>query len=330
MIIAVLTVLVLFALATTMGVTLYDVREINRATHRQSHPYARRYRNRPLVSVVIYASSNALWHSLDSVAANRYKKLEIFAAGSESDRAAVAVFARQSKRKILFTSTPAEQVDGDIVVVMRGGTVLGSQAITRIVQRFNTNPAVHTLLPYRSAGPSYSVVSLMQEYRQFLGNLLQKARSASGLWPTEYAPDVVAYGQQTDIFRRDGPPAIRYPALAAWLRAVFIGVTGWVTLALPPLLGYFVFMAVQLHEPTMLMISWAAFGLALLFAIWWDDQLGWWQKISYSLLLPVTFLPLYLLSFWSALKLLANVRKAKVPRSVGFFVRVKDQLRIVK
>ncbi len=336
--IIVLTMLAVLAMAIIGGVMLYDLREINATRHRLLHPHARRYRHRPLVSIVIHGHADDLKQSLESVAASHYKKLEILVPKSSDARKIVTAFTRHSKRKVLLVDDPAGQASGEIFVIMRGKSAIDKRAITNIALRFNTNTSIDTLLPYRQSPLPETTFQLLRKYGDFLNNLLLKTLSISRQLPgathAEFASDVVVYGNGIDIFRRFEPPTLQTSVIIKILALCF-AISLWaMTFIAPTLVTYFIYMAFALHQPTLLMLCGALFGGWVLFAVWWDDQLGLLAKCGYSLLAPTTVLPFYVLSFVQIgkliLKLFANVRKTEIPRRIGLFVRVKNKLRIVE
>jgi hypothetical protein len=122
----------------------------------------------------------------------------------------------------------------------------------------------------------------------------------------------------------------------AWLYSILRGMQQLAFFTLPILFGYFVFVALRLHQPVFLLVSVALVLMTYVYALWSDGQLEITDKLRYALQLPVICLLLPLLlavpfiaASMIALKFLTNVTKAKVPGSVGLFVRVKDILRIV-
>ncbi len=77
----------------------------------------------------------------------------------------------------------------------------------------------------------------------------------------------------------------------------------------PPLITYFIYLAVRLHEPTLLVLVIVAVTAWLLFAVWGDEDLRWRQKIVYSFGIPITYGALYLatwLKIFSLCRLFTN------------------------
>ena len=65
-------------------------------------------------------------------------------------------------------------------------------------------------------------------------------------------------------------------------------------LGMPIILGYFIYLAADLHEPDFLLVSWLALAIYLLFAIYQDDQLSPKFKLAMILLAPTYFIWYYL------------------------------------
>ncbi len=101
-------------------------------------------------------------------------------------------------------------------------------------------------------------------------------------------------------------------------------------------LAYFAYIALNLHQPILFFIALGAFALFVLYATWSDSQLAVSDKLQRTATLPVILLTLpfwILLPFITCcsilLEMLSDMVKAKFPRRIGLFARVKDILRIV-
>jgi hypothetical protein len=92
-----------------------------------------------------------------------------------------------------------------------------------------------------------------------------------------------------------------------WLRLTLAYVTGAMALAAPLVLGYFVYLALRLHEPTFFTLSLACFSIFLLLTIWGDEYLRPREKIVRSIGLPLTFGLFALFAFVQPLVLLIGL-----------------------
>jgi len=88
-----------------------------------------------------------------------------------------------------------------------------------------------------------------------------------------------------------------YTKFFTWFYLPFAVGTGLVAVCVPILLTYFVYLTIELHEPTLLLSGWIVLGLFLLFAVWGDEHFRLRQKIAYSLCIPITYSLFYILSF---------------------------------
>jgi|GEM_PF-3143368 len=134
--------------------------------------------------------------------------------------------------------------------------------------------------------PQASFYKLCKHYYQLQAGRLQSLKAQRGLF-----------------FSRD----VGYTKFLTWFRlpfAVCVGITG---LFIPLLMSYFVYLALSLHEPTLLFVSWAILGILLVLAIWDDEQMRFRQKIIYSLGVPVTYGAFYILSFMQIAATLRSV-----------------------
>lgn len=134
-----------------------------------------------------------------------------------------------------------------------------------------------------------------------------------------YANDAVVYNAQMSSFsrllrqryrlQRNRTHALRlqrklvfknssdYSKFLTLFRLPLAMCVGIAALFIPVLLSYFVYLAVELREPTLLILSWLILGILLLIAIWGDDHLKLGRKLIFSLFVPITYGAFYLMSF---------------------------------
>jgi hypothetical protein len=103
-------------LATIIGITLHDVRLIKLDKEFHRHPYARRWRKRPIVSIVINKEPSSA--CMASIRKNNYRKLEIVSNGNE--------------------------VHGELLLSISSDTVITQTAISQAVRQFNANPSMRS------------------------------------------------------------------------------------------------------------------------------------------------------------------------------------------
>jgi len=271
-----LAVVCIVAFGIIAGVMIYDLREIKDRRLLQLHPYTRRYRKRPFVSVIIYSKDiNSFLESRKRVVVGSYKKLEV------------------------LSSDHATEARGEVIIEMGSDCAVDKHTIRRVVERFNINPNVDVILPYHRSVPIYSTFGVLRTYRDFLGNILHKSRSVYGVQPVGL----------NRVYRKDRPP------YSQWVNIPFGLGSLCFALFIPFILTYFGYVAVALHQPTMLILAWALLAGFLLFGIWWDEKLGFWQKFVYSLLMPIAYPYLYVLAFIRvplvAMRLLRQTRVLK-------------------
>jgi hypothetical protein len=86
---------------------------------------------------------------------------------------------------------------------------------------------------------------------------------------------------------------------------------GLVATLLPLVLGYFLYLALRLQQPSFLLISWALLSGWLLLAIWDDEYLRLRQKTGYSLFVPATFLVFCILTLIQPIVMLRGLLPAR-------------------
>jgi cellulose synthase/poly-beta-1,6-N-acetylglucosamine synthase-like glycosyltransferase len=106
-----------------------------------------------------------------------------------------------------------------------------------------------------------------------------------------------------------------YTTFLTYFRLPFAACVAAVTLCAPPLLCYFIYLAVHLEEPTLLFVSCAALAALLVLAIWGEQQLRFRQKVLYTLFVPITYSIFFVLTFVQFFAVLGTVFSRRSGRS---------------
>lgn len=272
-----------------VGISLHDIREIRRTGQRQKHPYAQRYRRRPLVSIRINGKLTEQ-KIRDLLKNNNYRKLEIITSSSQ-------------------------QIRGEFILTTNGSVPLQKNSIRHAVIELMSRPALHSLeIPVPIVRPG-TLRELFAVYHQVAGSLFRKSRDGLGI----YLPD----SKFLLLARSSTPRSSIYDKLYAIFAALApqaILFTG----------GLAIYMLLVLHQATPLAVILGSLGLFMAFAIWWCDQLGFMQKLGYSVLMPISLWYFIAVTLRKLLKILTDMSKAVFHGRIGLFMRVKDILRIVE
>jgi hypothetical protein len=102
----------LIAVGVIAGISINDIRSIKLAKQLRLHPYSRKFRNRPLVSII--TDKEPTEECLISIRRSNYKKIEII--------------------------TDIVLAKGSYILSMSGDTVLERTAISQAVMKLNANP----------------------------------------------------------------------------------------------------------------------------------------------------------------------------------------------
>ncbi|MDB5165717.1 MAG: hypothetical protein JWM00_607 [Candidatus Saccharibacteria bacterium] len=358
----------LFALIIIIGVALFDIQKIRKQRVVNRHPYRRRYRERPLVSVLVMATSNqqAMKDCLVSLVKSKYKKIEIIIVDTlprSKVRRLVEEYVQAglTERIVTFTTKRSEGMavvaayrrhgNGEIITIIDGVSVVEPHIFNRIVWEFNADQRIRAVGINDQLIPSMSSIRILQTYENFFRKLSSKTKSAFNIshatphvniayrkdalltstfghkqHRTAYASDAILYrdaasslytslserlhwqritinnliAHRSHFFTLD----TNYSKFATWVYLPFTIYLGLVALLLPLLLGYFIYLVVEVRQPLLFILSWVVLGIFLLFAVWSDEHLGRRRKLIYSILLPTAFVAAYLLSL---LQLFATV-----------------------
>jgi hypothetical protein len=321
-------------LLNLIGANLYDVRETRKKRKYDQHPHAARYRQRPLISVIVQVRNDRqeLEQTIASLTKSSYRKLEIIIADNTSERAAKKIartlIAQYPKRRIkLFASRSADSEvvvrkaykahgKGTLIMSMAAGQTVGKQTISQAVRHFNAENNLDTLIFNERIDSALSVLGLLQKYEYLLRMRAKKSLSllksanprdkndvvickkevftkpAQAL-RTFYAADALvctpSAGSLDALLRQ------RYELQAGRLRTwreqprPFATATGIAALLAPVLFGYFVYVALSLHQPIFFVLCLVAVTIVLLLAIWGDEHFKPQEKLAYSASIPITY-----------------------------------------
>lgn len=177
-----------------IGSNLYVIRQTKRLRRIQAHPHSRSLRQRPLVSVVVYAHNEeaTIWNCLESLRCGGYRKLEIivveYASRDATRRVVRDYIAAHPKsalrlvvKRVLPRSwrmmSPTRHIHGELIVYLNARQLADRAMVKRAVRHFAAYdinmliPAIHLRVPK-------SVLGLIQQYSS-----LQSSVSAQlGLW----------------------------------------------------------------------------------------------------------------------------------------------------
>lgn len=188
----------LLALLTIAGATIYDVRHIRRNRQQSRHPHAQRYRQRPLISVIIPALNDAdtIERTLRSVTQNSHRKVEIVIIDRGSQdvtkrlvkqfmatqpRKTIRLSVKRKPKSVPETVTEAARkfTTGTLLLWLTPGQLLDSQTLQQAVNHFNTEPGLNALRCNRQVRSSWSLGGLLQCFALLLGQRSRKCVAVS-------------------------------------------------------------------------------------------------------------------------------------------------------
>jgi glycosyltransferase involved in cell wall biosynthesis len=217
---------------------------------------------------------------------------------------------------------------GELVLGIPAGGYVDPYALKNAVLHFAHDEAMDALNVNRYIESRASVVGLFERYFAILSQRSDKFLSATGLLVTvrrmtlyrrsaylrkrgsgylvvRYAHDVTvgipALASYRKIFGRSYRAYVHllrgtHPSNRSWLKFGYIYCSVIVALTGPLLIGYFLYVALYLHESTFLLLCIVGLSAFLAIAINEEGRFNMWQKAGYVLGLPVTFVLFYVLS----------------------------------
>lgn len=336
----------LLTFAHIVGVFMYDARSLRRKKAYERHPYARKYRMRPLITVLIsaYNDADSIMYTLNSVLKSNYRKVEMLVVdlGSEDYTKAVVkgYIEQHPKQSIrLIAHREGEGVrhalrravrhysSGELVLSIPAGGYVDPEALPSAVRQFADDDSIDALNVNRYIESRASVIGLFERYYALLVQRSDKFLSVAGLLVNvrrmslykrsaylrtrdrdrlnvHYAQDVTvgvpALGSYRKLFLRNYRAYVRTlrglgMTGQSWLKIGYISCSIVLSLTGPLLIGYFLYIALYLHESTLLLLSVAGISAFLVVAINEEGRFNLWRKGAYVLGLPITFALFYLL-----------------------------------
>lgn len=337
----------LLTLAHIAGILLYDAQSVRMIRAYKKHPHARKYRARPLISVVVsaYNDADSIMYTLNSVLTSRYRKVEMLVVdlGSEDyTKAVVKGYIEQHPKRSIRLITQKEHEGGmnalrravkhysrgELILGIPAGGYVDPYALRNAVLHFAHDAAIDALNVNRYIESHASVTGLFERYFAILSQRSDKFLSVTGILVTvrrmtlyrrsaylrkrgsghltvRYAHDVTvgipALASYRKIFGRSYRAYVHllrsvYPSNWSWLKLGYVCCSAIVSLTGPLLIGYFLYVALYLHESTLLLLCIVGLSTFLVIAINEEGRFSIWQKAGYALGLPVTFALFYILS----------------------------------
>jgi glycosyltransferase involved in cell wall biosynthesis len=216
---------------------------------------------------------------------------------------------------------------GDIVLSIPAGGYVEPTALKNAVLHFAQDENLDALNTNRFIESRASVIGLFERYVALVAQRSDKFLSEAGLLVTvrrmtlyrrgvylrihrphlklRYAQDVrvgvPALASYRKIFGRNYRAYVHVLRTAStngrsWLAIGYICCSLLLTLTGPLLIGYFLYVALYLHESTLLLLCIVGMSAFLAIAINEEGRLNIWQKAGYVLGLPVIFALFYVLS----------------------------------
>lgn len=185
------------AIMNIIGASVYEVTQTKQRLQQKLHPYVRRYRLRPLVSVIVFAHSRTpvIEGCLDSVLQSSYRKLEIIVVDIDScdttrqlvrqyatghPKKSIRLYAkrRQTSQLDALTYAYKKYVNGELVVLLDTSHRVSKHALSQAAVHFQVDPRLGVLNPHFTVRARYSTVGLFQKFEQLLKYRSKKFNSA--------------------------------------------------------------------------------------------------------------------------------------------------------
>lgn len=179
-----------------IGASIYDLRQVRAEREYRKHPHAKRYRQRPLVSVVVSAhdDSEIIVACLNSIRTSSYRKVEVIVVDhASSDDTCQLVKQFQTDHPSLplrlvcrrsatdmdaaISLNTKKYAKGKLILMLEGSSWLDKTAIAQAVRIFNTKPNTAVVSLRTQVVSAYSTLGLLQRYQELFSAKARKARA---------------------------------------------------------------------------------------------------------------------------------------------------------
>ncbi len=167
-----------------IGASLYELRDVRQQKKLAKHPFSRRYRHRPLISVLVPAHNEekVIERCLRSiVASSSYRKFEIIViddASKDNTKKVVKEFiAAHPKRSIKLVVNKKNlgrggainkgfrrHAKGELIMALDADSTIDKHTLKNIASQFALNPDVSALAANVRIMPHPSIIGLMQQF----------------------------------------------------------------------------------------------------------------------------------------------------------------------
>lgn len=218
-----------------------------------------------------------------------------------------------------YTIDDTRATNGELLLTLPVGVSVDKRSLLQSIRYLDIHPQLTSLEVATNLKHPKTVSEFLHLYRLIVATIIARARTGIGGGMASSSPLPM-------LTRRTNTPLRTSVQIWSYL---YRTASYLITVAVPCILAYALYLAIIPHQLELLSVSTAVFCLFVGMAIWSYEQLTLVNKLSYTLLIPATLIYFALLAVWRPLKTLADMAKAKLPIGVGLFVRVKDILRVV-
>jgi hypothetical protein len=299
------------AAAGLLSSFIYDLSLAKVNKKASDHPYARAFRKRPNILIVISLDANPaqLKNCLRSIVQNNYRKYEIIINNklNEPTRGTVDAFKKQYPSKKIIAENGWQKFanKADIIVEMSGEQLLAKNALAETVKYFALNENVDVLTAHTENIFDYSLSSLMSRYEYVLKNQWQKALSVLfranktnvrfKTYRYKNKKDHIYFCSNIRVYEPRKFFTSQKNKFAAGLSSA-----GFI------LLSYLIYTAANAHYSTPLELVWCGGCFYLILNIWSDEHISFVKKFRMSILTPMISVLFYLKLPLNTLRQLAS------------------------
>lgn len=297
-----------------VGAAIYDLKAIKTMRPLRAHPHAAPYRRRPLISVVFITRNNkkTIEESLQSAFTGSYRNIEVIVLDNASSDGTVATvrdfIAHNPKRAVKLTTKRTKATDdeltktirrivrGELVMILRSGTIVDQQAIKTALQHFLVNEPLQALYGRRAVASEPSVVNQAQQLGNMVIARIHKARAGFG-FKSDGRSHIIAYRRgalktmPAPVYASNVVALSQHRLRPIYPKAALIKTLFWLVWAVPAAgIAYIWYVALNLHVAEPLGVLWLGATLGGLLFTLSDDYVSSADKLRSISVVPLWYL----------------------------------------
>jgi len=320
-----IVLLLLYLIISEIGSVLYDLNQTKLNNLIKENSNKKALRSRPLVSVVVISNNSEKYieQCLLSIKISSYRNKEILvldnASNDESKKIVKKFIINNPKLKIKLIAKRKVELNIDkwlvkkhassqLVMFIKAESILDKSVIKNAVLKLNSNKDLTTIYFKENIIFNFTLSSFLLLFDKLIDT---RTKKLSYIYKINNAPNLVNCLSYLDRINKN---SVLYfddsclintnvnKTLINWLinslqsklNNIILFMINIVNILIIILISYFLFLAIKMHEPNLLILSFLSVTFVLQLSIWTEKSFSLGQKLLFCISSPITFILYYL------------------------------------